>query len=73
MVYGRSCRALRTYDVSVEFVVSAQRQAAELEVEEAVFICDNSEGCLLTQAAVRTHGVGGAASLSGEARLAKQA
>jgi hypothetical protein len=48
MVYGRSCRALRTYDVSVEFVVSVQRQAAELEVEEAVFICDNSKGCLLT-------------------------
>jgi hypothetical protein len=58
MVYGRSCRALRTYDVSVELVMSTQRQAAELEVEEAVFICDNSKGYLLTQAAIRTHRVG---------------
>jgi hypothetical protein len=45
-------------------VMSIQRQAAEREAEEAVFICDNSEDCLLTQA-IRTHS-------GGEARLVEQ-
>jgi hypothetical protein len=46
-------------------VMSIQRQAAECEAEEAVSICDNSEDCMLKQAAIQTHS-------GGEARLVEQ-